>query len=287
MNIKGFYVASLQSALDLDVATPDDILVHAPPEVLADHLPRPLWARLLTACLGAPRVDAQLVVETTGVPNLCEHVPTNLMWNCIASIAQRSLGGEAVAPAPYVRETVEPTSTSSSMSSSASLASSFPSIHSETRAPLSTPPPPEEIVVTPAPDRLGAVGPSIPAPGQPTEKSLADIVAELDSDDKIPSAPSRTRQPTSQRFRANGGTGIGRLASARRPQASATSVATERTRRSTADGEYEIETDAGSGTQAREDWKSNLAVEDEQLVDWSASDETVTAGDDTFGGRKR
>ena len=35
----------------------------------------------------------------------------------------------------------------------------------------------------------------------------------------------------------------------------------------------------------KDDWKNALAVEDEQLVDWSAADETVTTGEEL--GRKR
>nr|MDQ3340213.1 hypothetical protein [Myxococcota bacterium] len=92
MNLKAFFVASLQSALDLGIATPDDVLKHVTPDVLANVLPRPLWARLFTACLGAPKVNAQLVVETIGVPNLCEHVPAQLIWACLSEIGNRSLG---------------------------------------------------------------------------------------------------------------------------------------------------------------------------------------------------
>src|SRR5204862_6963729 len=83
VNLKAFFVATLSSALDLGIASPDDVLRHVTPDVLAIHLPRPLWARLLTACVGAPRVDAQLVVETIGVPNLCEHIPAPIIWACI------------------------------------------------------------------------------------------------------------------------------------------------------------------------------------------------------------
>jgi hypothetical protein len=81
MNVKAFLVDALGGALDLGVATPDDVLRHVTPDLLAEYLPRPLWARLLTACLGAPRVDAQLVVETIGVPNLCEHLPSPIIWS--------------------------------------------------------------------------------------------------------------------------------------------------------------------------------------------------------------
>ncbi|HEX8108337.1 MAG TPA: hypothetical protein VF516_11450, partial [Kofleriaceae bacterium] len=101
MNIKAFFVAALSSALDLGIAVPDDVLRHVTPDVLAAHLPRPLWARLLTACVGAPRVDAQLVVETIGVPNLCEHVPAPIIWACIEELALRALGGVVIAaPGP-------------------------------------------------------------------------------------------------------------------------------------------------------------------------------------------
>ena len=62
MNVKNFFIDALSSALELSIATPDDVLKHVTPEILGTALPRPLWARLLTACLGAPRVDAQLVV---------------------------------------------------------------------------------------------------------------------------------------------------------------------------------------------------------------------------------
>ena len=54
VNLKAFFVAALSSALDLGIAVPDDVIRHVTPEILASYLPKPLWARLLTACLGAP-----------------------------------------------------------------------------------------------------------------------------------------------------------------------------------------------------------------------------------------
>lgn len=238
MNLKSFYVATLQSALDLGVATPDDILRHVTTDVLAEHLPRPLWARLLTACVGAPRVDAQLVLETIGVANLCEHVPASLMWAVIQDVAQRALGQPAV--------------------HAVSAAASGP-----TRSPL-TAPPPEVIAAAPAPTPPPVMGPSIPAPST----SLADVVAELEAEDRPSSSlPSRGRVPTQQRFRQSN-TGIGRLASARRPQAQATPAPEPvRARRGETEAE-ETETVVGSGS--RDDWRGALAVDDEQLVEWSA-----------------
>ncbi len=282
MNLKGFFVTTLSQALDLTIATPEDVLRHVTPELLAQHLPRPLWARLLTACMGASRVDAQLVVETIGVPNLCEHIPISVIWACINDIAQRTLGQEPVvmltAPAAKSQPTVVPLAM--------------------------TPPPPAEPKAA-TPSAPVAVGPSIPAPG--AAQSLSDVVAALEAEDRA-SAPARGRSPTQQRYRQSN-TGIGRLAAAnaaaptspaspaspasstatRRPQASASppdsapgSVQARPRRGQTEADAYDLETEVG-----KDDWKAALAVEDEQLVDWSASEETVTASSDTDGFRKR
>ena len=250
VSLKAFFGAAFTSALELGIAAPDDLLRHVTPDVLAAHLPRPLWARLLAACLGAPRVDAQLVIETLGIPNLCEHIPAGILWSCIEELAVRALGGVVAVPA------------------SASPARPVPL----------TPPPPPEPRTTPA--APVAVGPSIPPPG---------LAGEADAD----SARVRTSSP---RFRPTS-TGIGRLAAntARRPLAHATpptppppveppvvgTAAPLRPRRSQTDSDFDLETHVGG----KDDWKNALAVEEEQLVDWSAADETATGNDSA--GRKR
>jgi hypothetical protein len=278
MNIKGFFVTALSQALDLGIATPEDVLKHVTPDMLAAHLPRPLWARLLTACLGAPRVDATLVVETIGVPNLCEHIPGPVIWACIGEIAQRSLGQQVTyEPVPVG----EMPSAPPAIVTRASL--TMPSTHtSSVHAPLAMSAPPEARATPPAPPAPVAVGPSIPAPGSAT--SLADVVAALEAE--TPGGPpTRARTPTGQRFRQSN-TGIGRLAAnnTRRPQAAA-APPTEPTptvppaRRGGTEADYEVETEVG-----KDDWKNALAVEDEQLVDWSAAEETVTHGDTRTGG---
>ena len=264
MNVKGFFVDTLSSALDLGVATPDDVLRHVTPDVLSVHLPRPLWARLLTAALGAPKVDAQLVVETIGVPNLCEHVPSTIIWACVAEIGQRALSGvpeqpiskqAAVTPAPTKSQPI----------------------------PLASPPPPELKRDTPPRGTPAPVGPSIP---KPTD-GLAEVVAALESDERQATPSGRARTPTGPRFRQSS-TSVGRLGgvNARRPQAPA---AAEPARAAVATGSaprpaprdrteadaYDVEIDGG-----KEDWKSSLAVEDEQLVAWEGSEETVTSGEE-------
>ena len=47
-------------------------------------------------------------METIGIPNLCEHVPTSIIWACIAEIGARSLGKVpdiSVAPAALPKAT--------------------------------------------------------------------------------------------------------------------------------------------------------------------------------------
>jgi hypothetical protein len=283
VNIKQFFVTALSQALDLGIATCDDVVRHVTPDVLAHHLPRPLWSRLLTACLGAPRVDAQLVVETVGVPNLCEHIPQTIIWGCLLEIGARALGN---APLAQRRER---------------------GIESGALLPLAVAPPPPEMTAAPTPASQPApAGPSIPAP------QLNNLFAELEAEERptptpSPSPSGRSRTPTGQRFRQSN-TGIGRLAqtNARRPMASATPTPTTPTpaaqiveagteksrtggtslpsivrRGQTETTEYDVETEI--------DWKNRepIAVDDEQLVDWSAAEETQTTNSTDDYSRKR
>lgn len=282
VNVKSFFVSALASALDLGLATPDDVLRHVTPEVLSASLPRPLWARLLTACVGAPRVDAQLVLETIGVPNLCEHVPAPLIWACIADLGARALGGAL----PAVASTGGwSTGVASSAPVSAGSGSGL------TVTPLSTPPPPD-VIERSEPTRAplpSVMGQSIPAP---KDDALGDVMASLDAE-QASSPGGRPRSP-SQRFRPSN-TGVGRLANnPRRPQAQAAPPepattqpepvpASNRPRRGQTEADaYDVP--ATEGSDGKDDWQASLAVEDEQLVDWQSSEETVS-GDEY--GRKR
>ena len=276
MNVKAFFSEALGQALELGIGTPEDVLKHITPELLATYLPKPLWARLLTACLGASRVDATLVVETIGVPNLCEHVPGAVIWQCISEIAARSLGQAYIAPPPIVTrptaQVVEPASSSGSM-----LA-----------------PPPEAIAPVALGTSPGSVGPhSGPSIPSPVNGPLADLITELEADDR-PITPTRARTPTSQRFRQSN-TGIGRLgqsqqasvppAQPRRPQASASPTGSAsssgRPRRTGTEAE-DLESDGISR-------EKEIAVDDSQLVDWQSTETTQTADGEDFSdlGRKR
>ena len=100
MSIPQFLTDVLESALDQGIGTPSDVLRHATPEELSKHLPRPVWKALITAALGAPRTDARLVVDTVTVATICKHLPSPIVWNCIAELGNRSLSKPLVAPPP-------------------------------------------------------------------------------------------------------------------------------------------------------------------------------------------
>jgi hypothetical protein len=260
MNIKAFFVDALTSALDLKIGTPDDVLRHITPDVLAKTLPRPLWSRLLTACLGAPRVDAQLVVETIGIPNLCEHVPASTIWAVIAEIAARSLGKDAAAPAANLEKTA---------SGRAILA-----------------PPPD---ISNAPTANSApIGPVPPAP-------LSDLLNELEQQgDEQRGNPLRPRSPTAQRFRQSNTSVGGRasLSGARRPQAVAPPAPTSLPRPSGRRGtEVSAEPEPPTAVETGEWASREIAVDDSQLVEWQTDVGSASpiTGDDDFSdlGRKR
>lgn len=281
MNIKAFFVDALGKALELGIGTPDDVLRHATPDVLSQYLPRPLWARLIAACLGAPRTDAQLVVETVGVPNLCEHIPAPIIWACIAEMGARSLGPGYVAQPPIMtRERLGTNPGASTSTATPPSRGSSPSIPTATQTVLAPPPPPVE------PAKASAAGTASPPPAQ-----LPPVapISEPDTDDERPAtAAQRPRTPTSQRFRQSN-TGIGgRTAGSganqpRRPQAQAATpppVSTPR-RTGTEIEDSDVEWRLGNGKE--------IAVDDSQLVDWQSSETTQASGDDDFSdiGRKR
>jgi hypothetical protein len=109
---------------------------------------------------------------------------------------------------------------------------------------------------------------------------LGELVASLESDDKPARPPTRARRP-SERFRASN-TGLGRLAanSSRRPQAIVTAETPSSSLRSHRRGATEVNDQVVESEVGKEDWQGSLAVEDDQLVDWSASEETQAGGPD-------
>ncbi len=280
MSITLFFVDAFTSALERGMASPGDILRHITPEVLSIHLPRHLWARLLTACLGAPRVDASTIVDTVGIANLCEHMPKPLLWTCLADLAATALGGAsamtgamAAAPAVAAAAAGAPAASASHVYGASAAAAGM-----ATTIGLAT--------TTAAPSASGARPPRASSPDM--------LLPPPPASSRPPTGPIEAPEPTDAGRRATASRGLGTSrmagASSRRPQAGVapvgpgpvlpsprsavtpTSMPAQTPRRDELD--FEIETDL------RADWKAGskdaIPVDDEQLVDWSASEETST-----------
>ena len=148
---------------------------------------------------------------------------------------------------------------------------------------------PASVAPSVAPPPAKAVSTSIPAPSTAVPIGIEDVVAELDAE---AAPPARARTPTGQRFRQTN-TNIGRLAQAnqaKRPQAQAAAAPPEvpaAAARPARRGETEIEVEVETDVKAADDWRTALAVEDEQLVDWSSSEETMTTSEADTHSRKR
>jgi len=90
-----FAYEALHSGLELELVTPDDVIAHVTPEVLAHHMPIALKAKLLQASLSAERVTPALVLEVVGLEALVEHAPLPVLWACVRACAVRALQSQA------------------------------------------------------------------------------------------------------------------------------------------------------------------------------------------------
>src|SRR5688500_4146163 len=87
-----FVYEILGMGLELEVVSPEDVLEHVTPEVLAHHLPVTLKAKLLQASLNAERMTPSLIIDAIGVEALVEHAPLPVLWMCVRAAVGRELG---------------------------------------------------------------------------------------------------------------------------------------------------------------------------------------------------
>jgi hypothetical protein len=111
-----FLLEILGAGLELGVITPEDVLRHVTPDVLAHHLPVTLKVKLLEASLAAERMTASLVVETIGTEGLAEHAPIGALWACINECARRPIGDDDALPAQAEGGELKPNKTARSSS---------------------------------------------------------------------------------------------------------------------------------------------------------------------------
>jgi hypothetical protein len=250
MPMKEFLVSAIGAALELGIGTADDVLKYVTPDVLSQHLPRPLWARLINACLGAPKVNAQLVVDTVGIPNLCEHIPQPIMWSVLADVGLRALGKAGTVATAIPAPAGKSAPVTGPVAAQTPPAPEVPRPRSSSRQPF------RQVGTN---STAGAASRSgVLAPGSGSLAARRPQAA-APSTDRAPSAPVTPPMPSPQPASA--------LVGSR--------VSPPSNRRGTTATDFDIDTDVRA-----ESWKSkDVEVDDDQLIDWSAAEETV-AGDD-------
>ena len=79
----------IEEGLQVNVLSPDDLLRHTTPSVLATDLPPELVASVLQAGLDGDSFNPDLVVKTLGAEQMAEHLPLPVLWNCINEAAEK------------------------------------------------------------------------------------------------------------------------------------------------------------------------------------------------------
>lgn len=78
----------LEEGLNLRILTPEDILRHATPSIIATDLPPPLVASLIEAGLAEGVFNPEVLVHHLGPKTLAEHMPIPVLWACVNEVAE-------------------------------------------------------------------------------------------------------------------------------------------------------------------------------------------------------
>jgi hypothetical protein len=87
---QAWFARMMESGLEHSIFQPADILAHATPDVLANHLPPELLSKVLQASLASGSMTPDRVLETVTPELLAKHLPHDVLWACIAAAAARA-----------------------------------------------------------------------------------------------------------------------------------------------------------------------------------------------------
>ena len=87
---QAWFARMLESGLEHKIFAPSDVLAHATPDVLANHLPPELLSKVLASSLAAGAMTPERVLETVTPMEMSKHVPHEVLWACIAAAAARA-----------------------------------------------------------------------------------------------------------------------------------------------------------------------------------------------------
>jgi len=87
---QAWFARVLESGLENQIFNPTDVLAHATPDVLANHLPPELLSRVLSASLASGSMTPERVLETVTPVLMAQHLPHDVLWACIAAAVARA-----------------------------------------------------------------------------------------------------------------------------------------------------------------------------------------------------
>ncbi|MBA3542746.1 MAG: hypothetical protein H0T79_24225 [Deltaproteobacteria bacterium] len=87
---QAWFARMVESGLEHDILGPGDILTHATPDILANHLPPELLSKVLAASLATGMMTPERVLETVTPALLAKHLPHEVLWACIVAAAAKA-----------------------------------------------------------------------------------------------------------------------------------------------------------------------------------------------------
>ena len=95
---KAWFANVVKSGLENQIFNPADVLAHATPDVLANHLPPELLSKVLQASLAAGSMMPERVFEMITLDVLVVYVSYEVLWACIVVAAARAGVTNSVVP---------------------------------------------------------------------------------------------------------------------------------------------------------------------------------------------
>jgi len=87
---QAWFARMMEAGLENAIFAPSDVLAHATPDVLANHLPPELLSKVLAASLSAGSMTPERVLETVTPELLAKYLPHEVLWACITAAAARA-----------------------------------------------------------------------------------------------------------------------------------------------------------------------------------------------------
>lgn len=78
----------IEEGLQVGVLSPEDVMRHTTPSVLATDLPPELVASVLQAGIDGDGFNPETVVKALGAEKIAEHLPLPVLWSCVNEAAE-------------------------------------------------------------------------------------------------------------------------------------------------------------------------------------------------------